>query len=177
MATIKLASNLATDKDGYAHGALSVIETVKTVNQSNGDKRSLMVDNHEVECFELIFDCSNTRNELMTIKTAIFGMTINPEPVKDDKRLGSKTIKVYNKFTTVLLRLNIISKDEIEKARKDITILDVDTITSEFLAIKELPVMFKPQKNAKGFIEPNLLTLEVTGDMPSSDATIEENNQ
>lgn len=176
MATIKLASNLAIDRDGYAHGALSVIETVKTVNQSNGDKRSLMIDTHEVECFELIFDCANTRNELMTIKTAIFGMVINPEPV-EEKRLGKKMVKIYNKFTTVLLQLNIISKDDIEKARKDGNVLDVDTITSEFLAIKELPVKFKPQKNAKGFIEPNLLTLEVTGEMASSDATIEETNQ
>lgn len=176
MATIKLASNLATDKDGYAHGALSVIETVKTVNQPNGDKRSLMIDTHEVECFELIFECANTRNELMTIKTAIFGMTINPEPV-EEKRIGKKMVKIYNKFTTVLMKLKIITNEEIEKARKDASILDIDTITSKFLAIKELPVMFKPQKNAKGFIEPNLLTLEVTGDMPSSDATIEENNQ
>lgn len=173
MATIKLASNLATDKDGYAHGALSVIETVKT---ANGDKRSLMIDTHDVECFELIFECANTRNELMTIKTAIFGMTINPEPI-EEKRIGKKMVKIYNKFTTVLMKLKIITNEEIEKARKDTSILDIDTITSEFLAIKELPVMFKPQKNAKGFIEPNLLTLEVTGDMPSSDATIEENNQ
>lgn len=176
MATIKLASNLAIDKNGYAHGALSVVETIKIVNQSNGDKRSLMIDTHEVECFELIFECANTRNELMMIKTAIFGMTINPEPI-EEKRIGKKLVKIYNKFTTVLMKLKIITNEEIEKARKDASILDIDTITSEFLAIKELPVMFKPQKNAKGFIEPNLLTLEVTGDMPSSDAPIEENNQ
>ena len=100
----------------------------------------------------------------MPIKTAIFGMTINPEP-QDNKRIGSKSVPIYNKFTTTLLRLGIIKKEELEKARKDVTVLDVDTITALFLAIKDLPVRFKPQKNAKGFIEPNLLTLEVTGEM------------
>lgn len=172
MATIKLASNLALDEQGYANALLSVIETVKTVNSSNGDKRSLMIDTHDVECFELIFDCQNTRNEVMTIKTAIFGLTINPEPI-EEKRIGKKMIKIYNKFTSVLTQLNIITKEEIDKARKDISVLDTDLITSEFLAIKNLPVKFKPQKNSKGFIEPNLLTLEVTGDM----LPIEETNQ
>lgn len=163
MATIKLAANLALDENGYAHGALSVVEAVKTINQSNSDKRSLMVDTRDVECFELIFNCDNTRGELMTIKTAIFGLTINPEPV-EEKRIGKRMVKLYNKFTTVLMQLNIIGKDEIEKARKDGNVLDVDAITEMFLAIDELPVKFKPQKNAKGFIEPNLLTLEVTAD-------------
>lgn len=164
MATIRLASVLKIDEQGYAHGLASVVETTKTVNSSSGDKRTIMLDNREVDCFELIVECKNTKGESMPIKTAIFGMTINPEPV-ETKRIGSKNIPIYNKFTTVLLRLNVLTKEELEKARKDITVLDTDTITALFLAIKNLPVKFKPQKNAKGFTEPNLLTLEVTGDM------------
>lgn len=170
MATIKLASNLALDETGYAHGLLTVIETTKIVNSNSGGKRSLMIDTHEIDCFELTFDCQNTRNEIMPIKTAIFGMTINPEP-SETKRIGSKNIPIYNKFTTVLLRLNIVSKDELDKARKDASIIDVDTVKSLFLAIKDLPVKFKPQKNEKGFIEPNLLSLEITGEMPSESVT------
>lgn len=167
MATIKLASNLALDENGYANGLLTVIETRKTVNPNSGGKRSLMVDTHEKDCFELIFQCGNTRNETMEIKTAIFGMIVNPEPTKM-QRIGSKNVPIYNKFTTVLMRLNILSKEVLDKARKDATIIDLDTITALFLAIKDLPVKFKPQKNEKGYIEPNLITLEVTGEMPNN---------
>ena len=168
MATIKLASNLALDETGYAHGLLTVIETTKIVNSNSGGKRSLMVDTHEIDCFELIFNCRNTRNETMEIKTAIFGMTINPEPV-ETKRMGSKNIPIYNKFTTVLMRLNILTKDVLDKACKDASIIDLDTVMALFLAIKDLPVKFKPQKNEKGFVEPNLITLEVTGEMGNND--------
>lgn len=163
MATIKLASNLALDKEGYAYAKLSVIETIKPINANNGNKRTLVKDEHFVECLELIFVCANTMKGDMEIKTAIFGLTVNPNPL-DEVRIGKKLVKTYNKFTTVLLALGIVDKEEIDKARNDITVLDVDTITALILAVKDLPVRFKPQKNAKGFIEPNLLTLELLDD-------------
>lgn len=170
MATIKVAKNLILDDNGYTNGVLTVIETTKRIESNSGNKRSLMKDYSEVNCFELVIECKATNNEIMPIKTAIFGTTINPEPV-EIKRIGSKNIPIYNKFTTVLLRLNILNKDELDKARKDVNVIDTDTVKSLFLAIKDLPVKFKPQKNEKGFIEPNLLTLEITGNMPSEIVT------
>ncbi len=163
MAMIRLASNLKIDSNGYTNGLLTVNETIQTVSNSNGDKRSLIVDTHEKECFELNFDCENTRNEKFAIRTLIFGLTVNPEST-GKIRVGSKTVLTYNKLTTTLLALNILTKEQLEKARKDINVLDTDTLMAEFLAIKELPVRFKPQKNKNNFWEPNLLTLEVLPD-------------
>ncbi len=163
MATIRLASNLKIDANGYANGLLTVSETIKTVMNSTGDKRSLMIDSHEKECIELNFACENTRNELFNINTLIFGLTVNPEPT-GKIREGTKTLITYNKLTTTLLRLNIVTKEELEKARKDINVLDVNTIMAQLYAIKDLPVRFKPQKNKNNYWEPNLLTLEVVED-------------
>lgn len=164
MATIRLASNLKIDANGYANGQLTVSETIKTVINPTNDKRSLMVDSHEKECIELNFVCENTRNEPFNINTLIFGLTVNPEPT-GKVRDGTKTLITYNKLTTVLVRLNIVTKELLEQARKDINVLDVDTIMAEFYAIKNLPVRFKPQKNKNNYWEPNLLTLEVTTDV------------
>ena len=166
MATIRLASNLKIDSNGYANGTLTVSESIQTVMNSSGDKRSLMVDSHEKECIELNFTCENTRNEPFNMKTLIFGLTVNPEPT-GKIREGSKSITTYNKLTTTLMRLDILTKEMLEKARKDITVLDVDTIMAQLYAIKELPVKFKPQKNKNNFWEPNLLTLEILQDEAS----------
>lgn len=160
MAMIRIASNLKIDEKGFTYGVLSVNETIQTVSNNSNDKRSLIVDTHEKECFELLFDCENTRNEKMTIRTLIFGLNVNPEPT-GKTREGTKTMTTYNKLTTTLLRLNIITKEILDKAKKDINVLDADTLMAEFLAIKDLPVRFKPQKNKNNFWEPNLLTLEI----------------
>ena len=167
MATIRLASNLKIDSNGYTNGYLTVSETIhiQTVNNNSGDKRSLMVDSQEKEweCIELLFTCENTRNEPFNIKTLIFGFTVNPEST-GKIRVGSKSINVYNKLTTTLLRLDILTKELLDKARKDMSVLDVDTIMAQLYAIKDLPVRFKPQKNKNNFWEPNLLTLEILQD-------------
>ncbi len=160
MATIRTASNLKIDSNGYTNALLTVKETIQTINNTNGDKRSLMVDTHDKECIELSFNCENTRNEAFNIKTLIFGLTVNPEPT-GKVREGTKTVIAYNKLTTTLLRLEILSKEILDKARKDISVIDTDTIMAEFYAIKDLPVRFKPQKNKNNFWEPNLLTLEI----------------
>lgn len=158
MATIRLASILKVGNDGYTSGLLTVTETIQSVNSNKGNKRSIMMDKRDIECIELAFACENTRNEPFTIKTLIFGLTISPNST-GKIRDGSKMITAYNKLTTTLLRLNIINKTELD-AMRDGKDLDVDAIMSEFYAIKDLPVRFKPQKNPDGFWEPNLLTLE-----------------
>jgi len=163
MATIRLASNLKIDSNGYVNGSLTVTETIQTVMNNSNDKRSLMVDSHDKECIELNFSCENTRNEAFNIKTLIFGLTVNPEPT-GKIREGTKSLITYNKLTTTLIRLDILTKELLDKARKDISVLDVETIMAQLYAIKDLPVRFKPQKNKNNFWEPNLLTLEVTGD-------------
>jgi hypothetical protein len=165
MAIIRLATVPKLGNDGFWISKLSIIETVKTVtNSSNVSKRSLVVDSHDVECFEMVFVGESTDKKGITIKTAIFGTNVNPNPT-GETRVGTKKITLYNKFTSVLLQLGVVDKEILDKARKDINVLDVDTIASLFLAIKDLPVKVKLQKNDKGFLEPNLLTLTVTGEM------------
>ena len=104
--------------------------------------------------------------EVFNIKTLIFGLTVNPEPT-GKVRDGTKTLITYNKLTTTLMRLDILTKEMLDKARKDISVLDVDTIMAQLYAIKDLPVRFKPQKNKNNFWEPNLLTLEILRDETS----------
>jgi hypothetical protein len=166
MATIRLASNLKIDSNGYANGSLTVSESIQSVMNNNGDKRSLTVDSHDKECIELNFTCENTRNEPFNIKTLIFGLTVNPEPT-GKVRVGSKSITAYNKLTTTLIHLDIVNKELLEKARKDINVLDVDTIMAQLYAIKDLSVRFKPVKNKKNFWDVDLLTLEILQDEAS----------
>ena len=71
-----------------------------------------------------------------------------------------------------LLRLDILTKEVLEKARKDISVIDADTIMAQLYAIKDLPVRFKPQKNKNNFWEPNLLTLEILRDEAGKDEAI-----
>ncbi len=166
MATIRLASNLKIDANGYANGKLTVSETIQKITSNNEDKRSLMKDEKYVDCIELNFVCENTHNELFNINTLIFGLTVNPEPT-GKIREGTKTRITYNKLTTTLICLDILNKELLDKARKDIAVLDVDTIMAQLYAIKDLPVRFKPQKNKNNFWEPNLLTLELLQDAAS----------
>lgn len=160
MATIKLASIPKIDSDGFWSAKLSVIETIKTVSDHTGASKRSLVDTHEVECFELIFEGETTDGKGIAIKTAIFGTNVNPIPT-GETRVGSKKIQLYNKFTTILIQLGIVNKVDLDKARKDITVLDVPTIASQFLGIKQMLVKVKLQKDKKGFYEPNLLTLAV----------------
>ena len=167
MAIIRLASNLKIGSNGYVMGLLTVKESIhiQTINNNAGDKRSAMVDTQtkEWECIELMIKCEDTRNEPLNIKTLIFGFTVNPEPT-GKIRVGSKSVTTYNKLTTTLIRLDILTKELLEKARKDISVLDVETIMAQLYAIKDLPVRFKPQKNKNNFWEPNLLSLEILHD-------------
>ncbi len=157
---MRIVPNLKLDKDGYGNGKVTVTRTSKTVNQSANEKHSIMIDTKEIDCYELIFNCETTKNNPLTIKTAIFGTSINPEP-NEEKRIGKKMVKIYNKLTTTLIGLGLITPDIILKARQDDSILDTEKIEADFLAIKDLPVKFKARKNAKGFNEVNLLTLEI----------------
>jgi hypothetical protein len=168
MAKIRLATIPKTDGNGYVHGSVTVTETVKTVTSTSNDKRDINYDSTDVECFELIFNTETLDSKPFRLTSAIFGTSVNPIP-STHKRIGSKNIPIYNKFTTVLMRLNILDKPTLDRAKTDISVLDTDTIQAEFLAIKDLPVKFKTGKNSKGFIEPDLLSLEVTGEMPNSD--------
>lgn len=163
MAMMKLASNPKIEKDGYTLATLlSVSESVYRQEKSTG-RNSLTVDTVELDCFELIFTCENTHNKPFTITTRIFGLTVNPEPT-GKVRKGSKMFTTYNKLTTTLLRLNILTNELLDKARKDISVLNVDSIMVEFLAIKDIPVRFKLGKEKGIYWQPDLLTLEILQD-------------
>lgn len=162
MAIIKLASVPKIDNDGFWRANLSVTETIKTLsNNTNISKRVLIVDTYDVECFELIFEGETIDSKKITIKTDIFGANINPIPT-GEARIGNKKILLYNKFTTVLIQLGILNKIELDKAKKDITVLNVHDIASQFTAIKQMSIQIKLQKNGQGSYEPNLLSLAVT---------------
>lgn len=160
MAMIRLASTPKKTSDGYVHALASVIETVETVS----NERDGFIEKVEKECFKVIFNVETIDNRKMELNVAIFG-TFNPNP-DETKRVGSKNVPTYNKMTTVLLGLGVIDKAFLDKAKSDIDQSDLADMTAQFLAIKDLPVKFKTMKNPKGFLTPDIRTLQVTGDMP-----------
>lgn len=161
MAMIRLATSPKKSSDGYVNALATVIETIENVTvQKDG-----FIEKVEKECFKVILKTETIDKKDMTMNIAIFG-TFNPVPDEKPKRVGTKSVKIYNKLTTVLLKLNVIDKEFLDKAKENLDESDLADMTAQFLAIKDLPVRFKTLKNAKGFMEPDILTLEVTGDMP-----------
>lgn len=160
MATIRRATLLKKNSDGYVNALLTVTETERDL-PIKSDKHSLKIkDTKPVECIELSFKCETTGECPMAINSLIFGLTVKPE-TDGSKRVGTKMVPIYNKLTNVLLALGIITKDDLAMARKDINTIDTDLIMAEFYAIKDKPVRFIPVTNKNGFHEPNLLTLEL----------------
>ena len=160
MAMIRLATSPKKSNDGYVKALATVIETIELVTvQKDG-----FIEKVEKDCFKVLLKTETIDKKDMTMNIAIFG-TFNPNS-ESTKRIGSKNVPIYNKLTTVLLKLNVIDKEFLDKAKSDIDNTDLADMTAQFLAIKDLPVRFKTLKNAKGFLEPDIMSLEVTGDMP-----------
>lgn len=162
MAMIRLASTPKKASDGYVHALASVIETTETVSSEHDG----FVEKVEKECFKVIFKVDTIDNRKMELNVAIFG-TFNPNP-DETKRVGTKNVPTYNKMTTVLLGLGVIDKSFLDKAKSDIDDSDLADMTALFLAVKDLPVKFKTMKNAKGFITPDIRTLQVVIDESES---------
>lgn len=175
MITLQAGKTLSRDDKGYTHALLTINESTReiTIKNDKDSDGSLIIDEGRKEIkpvIELSFLCETTSKEKLIMDIALFGTKVNFEPVKSVRK-GKKMINLYNKLTCVIIQLGLVTKDEIIKGSKDMSIIDLDVLLAELLAVKELPVKFIPVKNKNGFWEPDWLTLEVTGDMP-----IEENN-
>ena len=172
MATVKIQYPVKIDNDGLTTAALTIREEIvsKQVN-TNTDKHSLLQDNKEIqlEAIILSFDCETVKKDnFRNIESYIFNLSYSPNIV-EKKRIKTKMVNIYNRFTTVLLRLGIISENDLEKARKNMDDIDPDVFLSELLAIKNLPVKFRIVKNKKGFDEVDIMSLIVTGEMGNND--------
>lgn len=162
MPKIKIVAGYAKNSDGLIEGELTVNESTRSALIQT-DKDSLAKETKDLECFELNFKCKDTAGNEKTITNVIFNGNVNPTPT-DVKRKGTKNVKIFNLFTTTLLRLEILTEDDLKKAEKDASVLNPDDIMAEFLAVKDLPVRFKTHKNKKGFDEVDISTVEIIKD-------------
>jgi hypothetical protein len=156
MASVKIIRPMKKDEKGLILGNLSVSESTR--NCEITDKETGSLDIKPVPCFVLEIESEDVKGNKKKLNALIFGMNIKPEATI--KRIGTKNVKLYNKFTTALLRLGVISKEEIEKAETE-DVLDEEKILNDFLAISNMPIKYKLIKNKRGYDEPDLSSLEL----------------
>lgn len=151
---IKIANNLVKSEDGFYEGTIikSEFGTAKRKERNGRD-----IEQIEYAC--LNFDCEfQGTNEPIKVTTQT-GININSEPVEivGKGRGGKNEVKVYNRFTTLLLALGIVAESELETIDESA----IDRIEKEIDSLVGQVVRCKVGKNKDGFYAIDLATLEL----------------
>lgn len=151
---MKIANNLVKSEDGIYEGAITALGfgTGKRTEKNGRD-----IEEIEYARFEMTVAFEGT-NEPIKIKTYT-GVSINNEPVevKYAGRGAKNEIAIYNRFTTLLLALGLLSVDELESV-DDKTL---ERIEKAMDGLKGQIVRCKIGKDKGGFHAIDLSSLEL----------------
>lgn len=89
------------------------------------------------------------------------GVSINAEPleVRYEGRGAKNEVKIYNRFTSLLIRLGLVKEDELENVDSK----TVERIEKELDALKGVMIQCKIGKDKGGYLAIDLETLELVG--------------
>lgn len=161
---MRVAKTFHYDHDGYVHAKLTISEGVRNVLVANGEKFGQGMEDRDLDCIEYVFLCEGGKE----LDFLVFNVTLRPDAI-EQKRIGTKVIKIYNKYTTTLLKLGFITENELAKMRSEpYKDEDYEHILGELLAVRDMPVKFKPvrvkdKNKKKEYDTVDWLSLEVTG--------------
>lgn len=143
-AKIKLANNLVKKDDGLYIGKIVAAQFGIGKRQ---EKHGRDVEEIEYSRFELVVDFEGT-NAPIQVKTYT-GSTINDEPleVRYAGRGNKNEVKIYNRFTTLLLKLGMLS----EKELKNVNESTVEQIEKDIEELNGRTVQCAVGKNKEGF--------------------------
>ena len=151
---MKIANNLVKTEDGIYEGAIIDLGfgTGKRVEKNGRD-----IEEIEYARFEICVAFEGT-NEPIKIKTYT-GVSINNEPVeiKYAGRGAKNEVKVYNRFTTLLLVLGLLTETELENVDEK----TLERIEKAMESLKGQVVRCKIGKDKGGFHAIDLSTLEL----------------
>lgn len=151
---MKIANNLVKSDDGvYEGGIVSLgFGTGKRTEKNGRD-----IEEIEYARFELCVEFPGT-NEPIKIKTYT-GVSINSEPVevKYAGRGAKNEVAIYNRFTTLLLALGLLSEDELANVDEK----TLGRIEKDMDSLKGQVVRCKIGKDKGGFHAIDLASLEL----------------
>lgn len=153
-ARIKLANNLVKTDDGLHEGVITAAQFGIGKRQ---EKHGRDVEEIEYQRFELIVNFDGT-NSPIQVKTYT-GATINDEPleVRYAGRGAKNEVKIYNRFTTLLLKLGILNEDEL----KTVDEATLDKIEAKIDALNGHYIRCAVGKNKDGFYAIDVESLEL----------------
>ena len=151
---MKIANNLVKSEDGIYEGAITDLGfgTGKRTEKNGRD-----IEEIEYSRFEMSVAFEGT-NEPIKIKTYT-GVSINNEPVevKYAGRGAKNEVPIYNRFTTLLLALGLLSVDELDKV-DDKTL---ERIEKEMDSLKGQIIRCKIGKDKGGYHAIDLASVEL----------------
>ncbi len=150
---IKIANNLAKSETGVYEGTVVNIEfgEGKRVTKVGRDVEEIVYPR-----LEMITEFVGSTGEPIRIKT-FTGTSINSEPVEVlySGRGKKNEVKVYNRFTTLLLQLDMVAESELES----VTIENIEELESGLLEMKGEMIECKIGKDKNGYFAIDLSTL------------------
>ena len=154
-ARIKLANNLVKTDDGLHEGFITAAQFGIGKRQ---EKHGRDVEEIEYQRFELIVNFDGT-NSPIQVKTYT-GATINDEPLETRYagRGAKNEVKIYNRFTTLLLKLGILNEDELKTVNDD----TIDEIEKKIDALNGRYIRCAVGKNKDGFYAIDVETIELS---------------
>ena len=161
-ARIKVANNLVKSDDGLFIGEITTAQFGIGKRQ---EKHGRDVEEIEYSRFELVAEFEGT-NTPIQVKTYT-GSTINDEPleVRYAGRGNKNEVKIYNRFTTLLLKLGILTESEL----KNVDDSTVDKIEKDIEKLKGRRIRCIVGKNKEGFYAVDVESLEL---LPVEDAKV-----
>lgn len=151
-AKIKLANNLVKKEDGLYIGKIVAAQFGIGKKQ---ERHGRDVEEIEYSRFEFVVDFEGT-NAPIQVKTYT-GSTINDEPleVRYAGRGGKNEVKIFNRFTTLLLKLGMLT----EKELKNVDESTVEKIEQNIEELNGRDIQCAVGKNKEGFYAIDLETL------------------
>lgn len=152
---IRKANRPAVQDDGFSTGHLAYVKAGTGVRK---EKKGRDVEEIEFPRYEFYFEVDGVTGEPLTIKVYT-GTVVNDEPVEVIAKTRGKNaqINIYNRLTTMCLKLELLKQDDL-RTITDKQLVEVD---SALLASENVPVRFKVGKTPEGFHTIDLNTLEV----------------
>lgn len=151
---MKIANNLIKSEDGVYEGAITDLGFgVGTRTEKNGRD----IEQIEFQRFEMSVAFEGT-NEPIKIKTYT-GVSINNEPleVKYAGRGAKNEVAIYNRFTTLLLALGLLTIDELDS----VTEKTLERIEKDIDGLKGQMIRCKVGKDKGGYNAIDLSSLEL----------------
>lgn len=147
------AKRMVVQEDGFYHATLT--DVVEGTGQKT-EKKGRDTNTIAFQRFEFYFNVMSNKADDPIGITLFTGTVINDEPDQERGR-GNKIIKLYNRYTTVLMAFGLVKESELE----GLSDADCEKIGDKMMTLSGVQVRFKGSKNERGYFDMDVQSLEV----------------